>query len=632
MQRAMKNRAIALAGLIFCLVFSPALLAQEFVPAPVKVSTEKVRLNGKVYLSHPVQEHQTLFSIAKAYVVTVEDLYAANEGLEEKGLQAGTTLLIPIVEGVQEAPKEQAKPNEQAQTQEQAYVEHTVMWYEELEDIANDYGVTPQEIMEFNHMRSKKVTKRQVLRIPVKNGARPAQTTQVAQADTKKAEPKKEEPKKTEPKKTEPKKEEKTVAPPEIPTLADPVIGDPEMVSADTYKPLKVDKVKVEKADTLPPDVLTLGDPENANPEIEVGTEKETEEEDDFFDWLATGKGTVELGLLLPFNATGRSSESNMDFYSGVLMALRDLETAGVKATLNVYDLQAGVPSEDELLKNDLVLGPITSTDLTSVLERTAGKVPVVSPLDQRAGDLADSRKGFIQAPSSAASQYADLAAWAAADRDRDDHITLVTEKVSGSTAPAMGVRDALTAAGTPFEGVSWTVAEGRSLPAALTSRLTKTGVNRIIVASEKETFVGDVCRNLVVLLGRGYRIAMYAPSKVRTFETVDGSTYHQNDLHISSPYFADYDTPEVKSFVRSYRALYRTEPSQFAFQGYDLAHYFAGLVAKYGNRWTRALTRVKESGLHTDFRFEKTPVGSYRNTGIRRIEYGTDYSTSLVK
>ena len=124
----------------------------------------------------------------------------------------------------------------------------------------------------------------------------------------------------------------------------------------------------------------------------------------------------------------------------------------------------------------------------------------------------------------------------------------------------------------------------------------------------------------------------MYAPSRVRTFETVDSSLYHQDHLHICSPYFADYDTPEVKAFVRSYRALYRTEPSQFAFQGYDLAHYFAKIVAKYGSRWTRALPRVNEHGLHTDFRFEKAADGSYRNTGIRRIVYDTDYSTYLTR
>ena len=647
----MKTRAIALVGLLFCLAIPPVLSAQEYVATPVKVSTERVRLNGKVYLAHPVEERQTLFSIAKAYGVTVDDLYAANEGLEQKGLKAGSILLVPVVEGAQKAaaePARQAAPQEtpQAAPQGQSFVEHTVMWYEDLEDIAALYGVPSEEIMQANGMRGKKVTKRQVLKIPVKAGYRPA--TPVPAEQKEEAAPKKE----AEPRKeAAPKQEEKTVAPPELPTLEDPVIKDPEMVSAGKYKPLKVDKVKVKKADILPPDVPTIEDPVIADPEIATGTynpltvdpltvdpakaretEAADEEEDDsIFDWL-TGKGSVELGLLLPFNAAGRASETNMDFYSGVLMALHDLESTGIKATLNVYDLQNGVPSALELEKNDFILGPITSTDLTSVLERTEGRIPVISPLDQKAGDLADTRSGFIQAPSTATSQYTELAVWAADDRQPDDQIILVSEKVAGGTAAATGVQEALLAAGTPFANVSWTVAEGRALPASLTSRLTKTGVNRIIVASEKESFVGDMVRNLVILLGRGYRIAMYAPSKVRTFETIDGSAYHQNDLHICSQYFADYDTPEVKSFVRTYRALYRTEPSQFAFQGYDLTHYFAGMVSKYGNRWTRALTRVPDSGLHTDFRFEKTPSGSFRNTGIRRIVYNTDYSTSLIR
>jgi len=596
----MKNRASALFAILLAFAASPVLSAQDYVAVPVKVSTEKVRLNGKIYLSHPVQDRQTLFGIAKAYGVSVDDLYAANPDLREKGLQKGTTLLIPILDG---------------KAAEPAFKEHTVMWYEDIEDIAEEYGVTVQEIMAANGMKSKKVTKRQVLRIPVKG------TYTV-------------------------KKEEAEVAPPDIPTLSDPEIKDPDMVSPGTYKPIKVDKVTVKKADVLPPEVPTIADPVIADPEMaDPDTYKPLEvdpltvdpakgrerDEDGIFDWL-TGNNSVEMALLLPFNAAGRTSETDMDFYAGVLMALRDLEAEGAKIQLNVYDLKAGVPSTADLQKNDFILGPVSTQDLSTVLGRTAGQTPVISPLDQRAGSLADSHEGFIQAPSSADSQYADLADWAAKDCMKGDRIILVTEKTSGSTTPAVRIRNALLADGTEFEGVSWTVAEGRSLPAALTSRLTKSGVNRIIVASEKETFVGDVVRNLGILLGRGYQAVMYAPSRVRTFETVDGSAYHQVQLHISSPYFAEYDSAPVKAFVRSFRALYRTEPSQFAFQGYDLARFFAGTCARYGKRWTRALERVTGTGLHTDFNFVGAHDGSFRNTGIRRIVYHTDYSTELIR
>ena len=638
----MKNRYLAL--LIWTLVslagVAPDVFAQDYPPVPVTISRSQVSMNGKTYYAHIVLERQTIFGITQAYGVTEEDLYAANPMLATEGLKAGTVIYVPTVSGQKNAAekatvKKETKPAEKTETKpvekketkpvekketkpvekketkpaekkekpvvvdttpaptpnEDGFLEHTVKWFEDIYDVAKAYNVTAEQIMAANNLKSSRISKRQTLLIPATDKAKQSLEAKVAALSRSGA--------------------AKTAQPEETPVVATvpvepPVVEEPEPVVVPAF-------------------------PVTEEPKPEA-TDVSDDAEDGLLDWL-TGKGTADIALILPFNASGKASESNMDFYSGVLLALRQLEKEGVKSTLNVYDLQAGIPSSYDLGKNDFVLGPITSADLTTILGVTGGQVPVISPLDQRAGDLAETYRGFIQAPSSAASQYAELAAWAADDRAREDKIILVTETISsGSNAPAEGVRQALVADGTPFEAVSWTLAQGRSLPASLTAVLTKGGVNRIIVASEKESFVADIVRNLSILLGRGYKIAMYAPSRVRTFETVDSSLYHQDHLHICSPYFADYDTPEVKAFVRAYRALYRTEPSQFAFQGYDLAHYFAKIVSKYGSRWTRVLPRVTEKGLHTDFRFEKTADGSFRNTGIRRIVYDTDYSTYLVR
>ena len=611
----MKHRFLALCWSLVCLAgAAPAAYAQDYQPVPVTVSRSQVSLNGKLYYAHIVLERQTIYGITKAYDVTEEDLYAANPMLAEEGLKAGTVIYVPVEKGkpavTKEKPVEKEKPVVVKETKpvvtkekpakekpakekpavvdtkpepvvnQDGFIEHTVKWFEDIYDVASAYGVTAQEIMDANGLRSSRISKRQTLLIPV---------TEKAKESVKKR-------------------------------ASNHTVTEPETVTP-------------EQADVSGQVVLIEDEPAIAQPE-EKAEEKAADEEaeDARPNWL-TGNGTAQIALILPFNAAGKYSETNMDFYSGVLMALRDLEREGVKATLNVFDLQAGIPSSYDLGKNDFILGPITSNDLTSILGVTGGSVPVVSPLDQRAGELAEPHEGFIQAPSSADSQYAELAAWVKEDCDREDRIILVTEKTSnGSSAPAVGVRNALVADGTSFEGVSWSVGEGRSLPASLTSRLTKGGVNRIVVASEKETFVSDIVRNIGILLGRGYKVVMYAPSRVRTFETIDGSMYHQDNLHICSPYFADYESDTVKSFVRTYRALYRTEPSQFAFQGYDLTRYFASLCAKYGTRWTRVLDQVTGSGVHTDFRFVKVRNGSYRNTGIRRIVYNTDYSTELVR
>ena len=85
---------IALAATLL-LLGSAAALAQDYTPTPVAISTEKVKLNGKVYYAHLVMERQTLFGIAKAYGVTEEELYQANPSLKETGLQKSSILLIP---------------------------------------------------------------------------------------------------------------------------------------------------------------------------------------------------------------------------------------------------------------------------------------------------------------------------------------------------------------------------------------------------------------------------------------------------------------------------------------------------------------------------------------------------------
>ena len=599
---------------ILCLTLAgtPDLRAQDYVPVPVTVSRSTVSIDGKSYYAHIVLERQTIYGITKAYDVTEEVLYSANPLLKENGLKSGTVIYIPVdKKAVQETARPQTvvtKPKAKAETEnettvvaksgprdvkeafpdKEGFVKHTVKWFEDIYDVAKQYGVTPQDIMDANGLKSSRISKRQVLYVPILSDEEKARRAAAA------------------------------VKPPTIPVIEDPVIADQGIGETQTFDPIRVEQPEVAQMEKLDKDKP-----------VEETVAAEEKKEEGILDWLA-GKGNVEMALVLPFNAAGKVSETNMDFYSGVLLALRDLETEGVKTKLNVYDLQAGLPASFELEKNDFVLGPVTAADLSTVLERTEGRTTVISPLDQRAASHTQDHANFIQAPSSARNQYEDLAAWAAQDLGKADRIILVTEKVTGSTAPASGVREALLNAGISFQGVSLGQGETRSLPSSLTSQLTKGGENRIIVASEKETFVADMVRNLGILRGRGYDIVMYAPSRVRTFDSVEPNAYHQCSLHISSSYFVDYADTRVKSFVRTYRALFKTEPSQFAFQGYDTARYFVSLVSKYGPHWTKAISRETGKGLHTDFRFEAVPGGAFRNTAVRRIVYNTDYTTEL--
>ena len=59
--------------------------------------------------------------------------------------------------------------------------------------------------------------------------------------------------------------------------------------------------------------------------------------------------GVIRIGLALPLQASSQKPSDNfLDFYSGALMALRDLGNSGVKVDLQVYDTadsKTAVPS-----------------------------------------------------------------------------------------------------------------------------------------------------------------------------------------------------------------------------------------------------------------------------------------------
>ena len=571
----MKRHIALLASLL--LLSGAAAVAQEYVSTPVTISSEKVKFNGKVYYAHPVLERQTLFSISKAYGVTENDLYEANPSLRETGLQKGTILLIPMKQkeedkasrkerAAQAQPQPQPQPQPQAQAQEKPreqepqaeYREHVVRWYEDLEDIARRYNMSVQEIMDYNNLKSRKLTTRQVLRIPNPGAKAPA------------------------------------VAP-VVPVVVEETVTE-EIV------------------------------PEQPAEEVEP----QKEEEDTFF--VDRPKDVVDFTLLLPLKVGNTATEANMDFYSGVLMALRDLEADGLKVNMHVQDLYSGMPDVEALCKGDFVLGPVATRDVEVMLQMIEGRVPLISPLDQKAASLSTLYSNFIQAPAGTENQYEDLAQWIQDDLADSDKVLFVSEKNASNVQAPVNIRTALARRGIEYQIHSYALADGRAVPDSLSRTLVKKGgVNRVVVASESEPFVGDVVRNLGIMLGKGYDIVMYAPSKVRGFDSIDGSALHAVSSHISTAYHVNYGSPRVDSFVQAYRALLRTEPTQFAFQGYDTATYFVKMVARYGNHWMNKMSLERSRGLHMDFLFEADENDCRHNIAIRRIVYQPDFTTVLL-
>ena len=581
----MKGRSLFITAILCLLpVLGDGLRAQEYTQTPVTVSKEKVRnSDGKVYYSHVVQERQTLFSISRAYGVSVDDIYAVNPDVKKYGLKKNDIILIPVNPDLEKgttqtasqdtsAPSSQStaavqdSPSAQNQDEGEDYFIHVVKWYEDINDIAAKYGIPADYILQYNGIKTKKVKSRTKLKIP---------------------------------------RERRII---DTPSVA-------EEVSVNDNP--ETDNIKEE----------TVSDPDGKV------QEKESDDNGGFFGNLFGRRTSVKAALIMPLGASGKPSTNNFDFYSGVLMAIRDLGNDGVTTDLSVYDLTGGnIPvGADKMSDFDLVIGPVAPDDLKKTLDLSSRKTTVISPLDQRAVSLAKDYGNFVQAPASYDAQYADLVRWIRSDRGSGDKVIVISEK--GRTSEVSNAIDSLMArSGMDYTPFSYSIIEGRNILNSMRNLMTTEGTNRVLVSSEREAFVFDVVRNLNLILHGKIDVVLYSPSRIRSFDTIDIEHLHNVNLHVSTSYFIDYDDARVQKFLYQYRALFGAEPTQFSFQGYDIARFFINGCINGGGQWVDRISgRNGERMLQSDFYLSKGLFGGYVNEGIRRVVYDTNFRVRLL-
>ncbi|MBP5517156.1 MAG: LysM peptidoglycan-binding domain-containing protein [Bacteroidales bacterium] len=142
----------------------------------ITISDQIVSVKGEKMYVHNVKKGETIYSICKAYNITADDLQRYNPVIAS-GLKEGQILYIPV-SGLQNSVSEPDSPQPQnTEYDPESFINHKVRWLENLDDIAEKYGVDKKDIMAFNNMKSESLRKIKRLKIPVKK-AEPPYTTQ----------------------------------------------------------------------------------------------------------------------------------------------------------------------------------------------------------------------------------------------------------------------------------------------------------------------------------------------------------------------------------------------------------------------------------------------------------------------
>jgi ABC-type branched-subunit amino acid transport system substrate-binding protein len=348
--------------------------------------------------------------------------------------------------------------------------------------------------------------------------------------------------------------------------------------------------------------------------------------------------------LLLPFQLntinlkTSKKADLNkadlaIDFYQGFKLALDSLSIGGHRYDLKVFDTQntetqiVNLALSSSVKNQDLIVGPIFPEGIRTFSEFSdLGKILQVSPL------AASMPSGFndpnLVSINNSIDQHALKIAEFVIKQYKPEDVQLVlinTQKTIDARYSNFIKRYINELSGSGFRVIE------RPNVIGIEGYLSRTKNNLVLITSSDRSFLIPAIDKLYNLKNQQFKIELFGHPDWMKARYLNAEKMQALNARISTSYFVNYKTQDVKNFVARYRSEFGMEPSEYSFKGFDTAYYFGTLIEKYGELYPDYLIKEIYKGLHNEYRFVKDPKYGYRNTSLMLLRY-QNFELQLVK
>ena len=595
------------------------------------VAQEQQNINGRAFIIYEVVQGETLYSISKSYKVATEDLIEENPSLKS-GLKLGQEIKIPLDKVITEEPQVQKIIPE-------GFVPHEVKQSETLYGLSKRYGVTVRAIIDSNP--------------EVVNGLKPGQIIVFPGSKQEVNEP-----------------EVKQNLPKNLSQKTDSFKIHVVQKGETLYSLVNRYELTINQVELLNPGVkkgISLGQElrlpliSEEVSESQIISENYVNETFVFDSSITSLSDTLiiqdlyHVALLLPFyldmNDTISARQKGFDeetiykksgialqFYQGALLALDSLRKLGVAVKLHVFDTENDTSKVNTFVRNNdsinynLIIGPLYKSNFRIVSEYSRkNSVPIVVPVPQSNKILLGNEFVSKTAPSRYI-QMETIANHVVTKYNKDENVFVINTGEDDKKLLAAFLRKARAIEDTlgEMQDTLRMVSFGKLKEEKIIMHLDSTVQNVIVVPTVDPVFVYDLL-TLLNGLSKDYDCVVYGLDKWQSFDNLEPDFLHNLNIHLTSPYYVDYERPDVNALVKLFREKYFTEPSKYGFLGYDVALYYIGLLDKYGVNMQSYLDNETKDGIAQKFDFFKSGMESgFENQSVFMLKY-EDYQLTRI-
>lgn len=630
--------------LLFLLVGIPEAFSQE-QPVQIQRSRNKVLLSGKVYYIHAVQKGETLYSLCRVYNITETELRKENPDLEQ-GLKEGMVLKIPEKPVVQE----KTLPGDTS-----VYVFHIVNKGETLFSLAKFYGITVEQIAEYNpEVKYSALQINQVLKIPKSLLKTSRKTTEnapatqgrqidsvryiVGQGETLYSLSRRWN--------NTPSdiilanggtiwrglKAGDTIIIPQRKTYYQPSgnadttfrPARPDTAGFAVYSPIStIPDTCYCDSSSLPVSRLPLSVYLFLPLNIDRGLAEISDTASDY--------KSVGAGFQFPIPTESLLKNGWYEFYLGFLLGAEQMRNKGYSVKITTDDLGKApvitgpMLSSIESAKPDMVISPVNENRLNTLGSFCSiHQFPLVTPtFPEGYTEAQPFRLLSFEPPRQVLLE--NFARWF---REQGKSSLIIIHPADSLSSIAVGKIANLLPEKQLIEAV-----QNDTAIATFEHCLDRKDTNFVLILSEKEEYVGEILRTMV-LLARTYPFIVIGSPSWNNFFSIDAAYFHQLNLCFFTPFFFDYKRNEVRDFLNRFRNTFGFYPVKtnnrgmhFALLGYDMACILIPQASRYRNHLQDCF-ETYHTGLLGDYHFGRDAgCAGYTKKSLYLVRYLKDFS-----
>lgn len=602
--------------IIFFTLITYISFSQEVI---VEKAKHRVYENGKLYYIHKVKKGETLYAISKAYNLNQKDIVIENPEIFN-GLSVGQKIKIPVInDGF-------------GNIDTSKYYIHKVNKGETLYSISRKYNVKVSSIINENPEAKNKLRSGDIIKVPKQNIIKENITkNKVSNEESFKYHTVlKHETLYMLSKKYNISIDSIKIFNPEIKTkgllegmvLRLPKFSKKISLNYQLKDSIKLDSTLFYKKDT---NICDINVPINSY-------------------------RVVNVAVLLPFtlDSQTKSREAKeqkkenylprpkpfVEFYQGILASLDTLNKMGISVNLYTYDTKNDtnvVKSILSELKNkqiNFIIGPAFNSNINIIKPYSQkNNIPIISPFST----LVDKKivcKYLIQINPEFETQL-NIFIDNIPDTANYKYIVIYNDAVKEK--PIINkYKKRLYANYSDSLGnlVLFTELDFEKNKKSLEKFLSVGKNNLIIIPSDNTAFVYDVITRLNIIYKDYKNLYLFGFPYWQNYSDLDYEYLHRLNYQTLNVQHIDYDSSDVKLFIRDFNSTFKQEPSKYSFLGYDIFKYFSISYNKFGDDFLNCITKYNYKGYSIYFNIVKQN-NMYKNNAMFIEQYKSNYNVT---